>query len=105
MPGCSLPDCGHAADFEVILYDFSAAGGIVFFGQDDTCQYICHEHARENESRAEGERRPRGIVRYPYTNLQGAQGFTIYRPLEGKDHHGPSTAQRRSAHPTRSASS
>jgi hypothetical protein len=35
----------------------------------------------ENEAEAKGERKPRGLVRYPYSNRDNAQGFTIYRWL------------------------
>jgi len=53
----------------------------VFFERDETCSYLCEEHTAENEHSAIGERRPRGTVRYPFTNRHGALGFTIYRPL------------------------
>jgi hypothetical protein len=36
----------------------------------------------ENERLAKGVRKPCGDVAYPYTNQQGAQGFTMYQPLE-----------------------
>ena len=81
MEKCRVDDCGKDADLEVILYDFYMHGE-VFFEQDFTCPYICMEHAMENESKAQGERRPRGTVHYPYTNRAMAQGFTIYRPIE-----------------------
>jgi hypothetical protein len=81
MEKCRVEGCGRDADLEVILYDFYLHGD-VFFEQDFTCRYICMKHAIENEAGAEGERKPRGMVMYPYTNRGGAQGFTIYRPIE-----------------------
>ncbi len=55
------------------------------FKTDHTCPYICKGHAAENELEAEGERRPRGDTIYPYTNLDLAQGFIIYRPLIARE--------------------
>lgn len=81
-PKCRVEGCDSDASFEVILYDFYPfRRGDVFFEQDFTCPFICAVHASENEQQAEGERRPRGVVHYPYTNRGGAQGFTIYIPL------------------------
>ena len=81
MSNCNVPNCNNGADYEVILYDIYAHDGSLFFERDTTCPFICAHHALENEQRAEGERRPRGFVKYPFTNLHGAQGFTIYKPL------------------------
>jgi hypothetical protein len=81
---CKVEGCDSPATLEVILYDFysSLSGAKIFFEQDKTCPYICDQHAIENEKKAEGERKPRGHVSYPYTNQHGAQGFTIYRRIE-----------------------
>lgn len=82
-PKCMVEGCDGNATFEVILYDFYPYRvGDVFFQQDFTCPFICAGHATENESKAVGERRPRGRVQYPYTNQHRAQGFTIYRYLQ-----------------------
>jgi restriction endonuclease Mrr len=35
-----------------------------------------------NEDEAKGERRPRGIVYYPYTNKNVAQGYSKYNPIK-----------------------
>ncbi len=80
MVKCSVNGCENDAGLEVILYDFYYHGD-VFFEQDHTCPYICMDHAVENEAKADGERKPRGFILYPYTNREMAQGFTIYRPL------------------------
>jgi len=80
-PKCSVQGCGADATCEVILYDVYTHDGTVFFEQDFTCPHLCAEHVAENEKKAQGERRPRGEVNYPYSNQQAAQGFTIYRPL------------------------
>jgi hypothetical protein len=71
----------------VILYDLYVFGPSrvdSFFEQDFTCPYICDIHLYENETKADPreERKARGGVKYPYTNRQGAQGFTIYRLLK-----------------------
>jgi hypothetical protein len=78
---CSVPDCNEKAACEVILYDVYPYNGEVFFEQDHTCPYICKKHIMENEDKADGERAPRGSVHYPFTNKNGAQGMSIYRPL------------------------
>ena len=78
---CAAPGCSRAAEYEVILYDFYPADGAVFFERDLTCAFICRLHAIENEARAQGVRQPRGVVEYPYTNRNHAQGLTIYRPV------------------------
>jgi hypothetical protein len=82
---CRVPGCGGDAELEVLLYDFYPHEGTAFMEQDHTCPFICRAHARENERNARGERKPRGEVTYPFTNQQGAQGFTIYRELEDEE--------------------
>ena len=77
---CSVHGCENVAAVEVVLYDVYP-DGTVFYEQDHTCSYLCCEHVKANEQAASGERRPRGVVRYPYTNQGHAQGFTIYRPF------------------------
>jgi len=79
---CKVEGCGADAEYEVILYDVYLNNGKVFFEQDFTCPYLCAKHVVENEKKAQGERKPRGVVDYPYTNRNAAQGFTIYRPLK-----------------------
>ena len=78
---CSVKGCTEDADCEVVLYDVYSHDGSVFFKQDFTCPFICQKHILENEQTARGERKPRGVTYYKYTNQQGAQGFSIYRPL------------------------
>lgn len=72
-----------SAVYEVLLYDVYPypQRPRVFWAQDFTCPYLCNECMLENEQKAEGVRKPRGVVHYPYTNRDGAQGFSIYRPL------------------------
>lgn len=77
---CGAPSCDDAAAVEVTLYDVYPDGQ-VFFEQDYTCPYLCEDHVAENERSVSGERRPRRITVYKYTNQNGAQGFTIYRPI------------------------
>ena len=80
---CSVAGCDNVATCEVILFDVYMHDGSVFFEQDDTCPYLCAQHVLENEEGIKGERKPRGSVQYPFTNKNGAQGFSIYRPLKG----------------------
>jgi hypothetical protein len=54
----------------------------VDFDRDWICPYLCAENVVENEEKAQGTRRPRGMVHYPYTNRHAAPRFTIYRPLD-----------------------
>ena len=82
MEQCSVKGCTQNADYRVILYDVYMDEQEVFFEQDSTCPFLCAAHMTENERRAKGVREPRGDVAYPYTNQQGAQGFTIYQPLD-----------------------
>jgi hypothetical protein len=79
---CSVPGCVNHADFEVFLYDYySPPINEEFFKQDYTCPFICESHMIENEQKAIGLRKPRGIVTYPYTNRHFAQGYTKYQPI------------------------
>ncbi|PFU64047.1 hypothetical protein COK90_08820 [Priestia megaterium] len=79
---CSVVNCGRNADYEVYLYDYYAPPlNEEFFEQDYTCPFICEIHMNENETKAFGEKRPRGAVKYPYTNKYGAQGYTRYLPV------------------------
>jgi hypothetical protein len=82
MEKCRVEGCKRRAEYEVILYDVYPYYGEVFFQRDFTCPFLCSEHVARNEGRAVGVREPRGYVCYPYTNREGAQGFTIYRPLK-----------------------
>jgi len=80
-PRCCIPGCGLLAAVEVFLYDVYPEEQMLFFEQDMTCPYLCWSHLAENEEEAQGERKPRGYVQYPYTNRQGALGWSIYREL------------------------
>jgi hypothetical protein len=82
MDTCSAEGCNRPADYRVMLYDFYTHNGELFIEQDHTCPFICSGHASENELKARGEREPRGMTEYPFTNQHGAQGFTIYLPME-----------------------
>src|SRR5262249_39083980 len=78
---CSVPGCDKPASVQVRLYDAYFEDGTIFDEEDVTCPRLCVEHLLENEEKAKGERRPRGSVRYPYSNQRLAQGFTVYRIL------------------------
>jgi restriction endonuclease Mrr len=80
---CCVKTCGNIADFEVVLYDFyNYRNSVSFYEQDFTCPFICEFHLEENEMLAEGERKHRGYVKYPYTNQHVAQGYTKYNPIK-----------------------
>jgi hypothetical protein len=66
----------------VFVYDFDSAEGAIVFDEDETCPFICIEHAIDNERHAIGERRLHGRVSYPYTNRHGMRGLTVYRQQE-----------------------
>ena len=78
---CSVEGCAEPAAYEVFLYDSYTVPREEFYEQDFTCPFLCNIHKDENEARAKGERRPRAVVRYPYTNSHGAQGYTKYEKL------------------------
>jgi hypothetical protein len=78
---CSVTGCVRPADYEVYLYDYYPSQNEEFFEQDYTCPFLCDEHMEQNEREAEGERKPRGFVRYPFSNQNFAQGYTTYAPL------------------------
>lgn len=79
---CAVEGCPNLAAYEVAHYDFDVAEGAIVFEPDESCPTICVEHAIENERRAVGDRRPGGLVEYPYTNRRVAPGLTIYRQLQ-----------------------
>ena len=81
---CSAEGCHNAAEYEVVLYDFYDfhENPETFYEQDYTCPFLCQEHLDLNEKNAEGERRPRGTVYYPYTNKHRAQGYSKYNPIK-----------------------
>jgi hypothetical protein len=76
---CGVDGCPNLAAYEVMHYSFSLAEGAVLLAQDETCPYICVEHAIDNERGARGERRPDGVVDYPHTNRLHRPGMSIYR--------------------------
>ncbi len=80
---CCVDGCKKPAEYEVYLYDYYSylPSAKEFFEQDFTCPFLCKPHMIENEAKAVGERKPRGVVRYPYSNQQVAQGYTKYAPL------------------------
>ena len=79
---CSVQGCENLAEYEVILYDYYDFVNDTFYEQDYTCPFLCQMHLDINEQKAEGERRPRGSVYYPYTNRHVAQGYSKYNPLK-----------------------
>jgi hypothetical protein len=78
---CHVENCHNEAVVEVLLYDKYAHNDEEFLERDFTCPFLCLSHQIENERLARGEKRPRGYVRYPYSNKHGAQGYTKYRIL------------------------
>ena len=81
---CSVDDCNQPAEYEVSLYDYYPPPmNEEFLEQDYTCPFLCEAHMHDNETLARGVRVPRGFVNYPYTNCNGAQGYTKYAPVMG----------------------
>ncbi len=83
---CSVVGCGRPAIVMVILYDLylyemCSSSPKIFFEKDFTCPFLCGKHLIENEEKSRGVRKPRGSIRYPYSNKHSAQGFSIYVPL------------------------
>ncbi|KAA0141023.1 restriction endonuclease [Gimesia chilikensis] len=78
---CSVAGCDALAEFEVYLYDYYIDTAVEFFEQDLTCPFLCKSHMEQNEAEADGERRPRGQIYYPFSNGHYAQGYTKYAPL------------------------
>jgi hypothetical protein len=91
---CAVEGCPNLAAYEVVHYDFDVAEGAIVLEPDEACPTICVEHAIENERRAVGDRRPGGLVEYPYTNQRAAPGLTIYRQLQ--PHYGDELVNQRS---------
>jgi hypothetical protein len=79
---CTIDGCPNLAAYEVFLYDFDEAEGAVLFREDESCPFICVEHAIANERYAIGERRLHAVVGYPYTNRTRAPGISVYRQQE-----------------------
>lgn len=79
--GCGVEGCNRDAVVEVIHYVIYSAEQQVFFEQDCTSPYLCAQHMMENEEGLRTERGHCGAARYPFTNSQGADDFTIYCPL------------------------
>lgn len=90
---CDVPGFNSAADYEVILYSVSP-DSVPYWEHDFTCPFLCRAHGRANEEKATVHttmhpepvpagttRNYEGIYMYPYCNGDGAQGFTVYRPL------------------------
>jgi len=82
---CSVDGCPSLAAYRVMLYDFDPVEGAIRFEPDETCPYLCREHAVDNEEHARGRRAPRVRVTYPYTNRDGRHGLSIYLDLLAAD--------------------
>jgi hypothetical protein len=79
---CSVKGCPRKAEYEVYLYDYYGPYVGEFYEQDFTCPFLCEPHLQENEKQAEGERIPRGSISYPYSNREGAQGYSKDAPIQ-----------------------
>lgn len=82
---CSVDGCPSLAAYRVMLYHFDPAEGAVSFAEDESCPYLCREHALENEEEARGERSLYGRVAYPHTSRGGDRGISLYLDLPGLD--------------------
>ena len=79
---CCVDGCPNLAAYEVHLYSFDPHEGAVSFAVDDSCPFICIEHAIDNERHAENDRKPWLAVRYPHTNRERTPGIAVYVQLE-----------------------
>lgn len=71
--------CEAPASVEVFLYEVYSDGE-VFEERDTTCPFLCEKHKDENESSAKGDKKPRGLTIYKFSNKNLAQGYTTYKP-------------------------
>lgn len=78
---CCVDGCPNMAAYEVRRYTFDPAEGAVSMVLDETCPFICVEHAIDNERAAPGERMPWLAVGYPYTNRERLPGVAVYVQL------------------------
>lgn len=58
---CAVEGCPNLAAYEVIHYSLDLAEGAVVFAQDETCPYICVEHAIDNERGSQGDKAPDAV--------------------------------------------
>jgi hypothetical protein len=79
---CCVDGCPNLAAYRVMLYDFDPAEGAVRFTEDESCPFICVEHAIDNERHSLGGHTPHSVVRYPHTNSGNSAGLSIYLQLE-----------------------
>lgn len=79
---CCVFGCPNFAAFEVHLYSFDLDEPSFSFELDDSCPYLCVEHAIENERGASDDRRPWAPVGYPHTNREHAPGVAVYLQIE-----------------------
>ncbi|HZQ88370.1 MAG TPA: hypothetical protein VFA42_00025 [Gaiellaceae bacterium] len=79
---CSVDGCPNLAAYEVHRYVFDLEEGAVAQVVDESCPYICVEHALQNERGVTADRMPWSIVDYPLTNANRAPGIAVYVQLE-----------------------
>ena len=79
---CCVHGCPNLAAYEVHRYQFDPLEGATVQLTDDSCPFICVEHAIDNERRAAGERMPWLPVEYPFTNGDRLPGVSVYMQLE-----------------------
>lgn len=79
---CCVDGCPNLAAYEVHRYVFDLDEGAVAQVVDDSCPYICVEHAIENEARVTAAREPWAIIDYPFTNASRGPGLMVYVQLE-----------------------
>jgi hypothetical protein len=82
---CSVEGCPSLAAYEVMLYGFDLEEGAIRFTRDESCAFLCVEHAIENEREASGDRGVSGLVSYPHTNRGRLPGVSVYLDLRSAD--------------------
>lgn len=79
---CCVDGCPNLAAYEVHRYLFDPLEGAVVQLLDESCPFICIEHAMDNELRAAGDRKPWDVVDYPHTNREHLPGVALYVQLD-----------------------
>jgi hypothetical protein len=112
VPGCERAAVVEVILYDVYQYTDDRVYNVLY-DQNYTCPYLCMEHLSENEQHCRRvmldlppeklvlsgpeivnppqRREPAGQtrsyrsggLRYPYTNRDGGNGFSVYRPLKG----------------------
>jgi hypothetical protein len=76
---CSVSGCNNPADYDVYVDDDIPGWG-KYLESDNYCPHICHQHAVDNESGAQGIRAHGSWISYSYTKMS-TPGYTRYKSI------------------------